>query len=84
MKVIIHYVLAILEGGLAGGLFYYAGQEKTQKRKVLMYVASALAFLLSLMDSLEAGREWKELRAAKAYDEDEEDYEDYEGEYDDE
>ena len=81
MKAIIHYVLAIVEGGLAGGLFYYAGQEKTQKRKILMYTASALAFLLSLLDSLEAGREWKAMRAAKAQEEPEEEYE---GEYEDE
>lgn len=81
MKAIIHYVLAILEGGLAGGLFYYAGQEKEKERKVLMYVASALAFVLSLLDSMEGGREWKAWREAKALEESDGEYE---GEYDDE
>ena len=65
MRAIIHYVLAILEGGLAGGFFYCAGQETQKKRKVLLYVCSALSFAISLLDSLEGGRLWKEAREAK-------------------
>lgn len=65
MGVIIHYVLAILEGGLAGGYFYYAGQEEKKERKALLYATSALWFLLSLLDSLEGGKEWKKRKEAK-------------------
>jgi len=66
MQAIIHYVLAILEGGLSGGFFYCAGQEKNTTRKFLLYLCSALSFTISLLDSFEGGRLWKESRKAKA------------------
>lgn len=65
MNVIIHYVLAILEGGLAGGYFYCAGQEEKKERKALLYVISALWFLSSLLESMVGAKEWKKRREAK-------------------
>lgn len=65
MSVVVHYVLAILEGGLAGGYFYYAGQEEKKERKVLLYATSALWFLSSLLESMIGGREWKKRRKTK-------------------
>lgn len=79
MRAVVHYLLAILEGGLSGALFYYAGQEKLKERKVLMYLLSAGWFLLSLTESFEGGREWKKSRSAKT-----ELINASEGEYDDE
>ena len=65
MKVAVHYVLSILEAGLSGAIFYEAGQEKCPKRKFILYLCSAVSFCLSLLDSLEGSRLWKEARDAK-------------------
>lgn len=62
MSAVIHCVLAILEGGLAGGYLYYAGREEKKERKALLYATSALWFLLSLLDAMEGGKEWKKRR----------------------
>ena len=65
MKIAVHYVLSILEAGLAGATFYEAGQEECPKRKFILYLCSAISFCLSLLDSLEGSRLWKEARAAR-------------------
>ncbi|MDE7262517.1 MAG: hypothetical protein K2N78_10750 [Oscillospiraceae bacterium] len=63
MNAVFHYVLAILEGGLAGGFFYCARQAK--ENKVLLHLVSALWFALSVLDALEGGRELRELKNAQ-------------------
>ena len=65
MKAAVHYVLSILEAGLAGATFYEAGQEECPRRKFVLYLCSSISFCLSLLDSLEAFRLWKEARAAR-------------------
>ncbi len=68
--VILSFVLAILEGGLSGAVFYYAGQEKDKKCKVLMYIASAVCFILSVLDGIEGARALKAARQKKSGGED--------------
>ena len=63
---ILSFVLSILEGGLSGAVFYYAGQEKDKKRKVLMYIASAAWFILSVLDGIEGARALKAAGREKA------------------
>lgn len=65
MKAAVHYVLSILEAGLAGAAFYEAGQEECPKRKFILYLCSAISFCLSLLDSLEGTRLVKKARAAR-------------------
>lgn len=65
-NVILSFVLAILEGGLSGAVFYYAGQEKDRKCRVLMYIASAACFLLSVLDGIEGAKALKALRQEKS------------------
>lgn len=62
MKVIFHYALAVLEGGLSGVCFYRAGRSEDKKYRAIMYTASALCFAASVIDSIVGGRE---LRNAK-------------------
>ncbi|MBD5155104.1 MAG: hypothetical protein HDT15_08590 [Oscillibacter sp.] len=64
--VILSFVLSILEGGLSGAIFYYAGQEKDKKCKVLMYIASAAWFILSVLDGVEGARALKAAGREKA------------------
>ena len=63
--VILSFVLSILEGGLSGAVFYYAGQEKDKKCKALMYIASAVWFILSVLDGIEGARALKAVRQEK-------------------
>lgn len=80
MKAVLYFLLAILEGALAGGYFCCAGQEKKKERKALLYVISALWFLSSLLSFIVGGSEWKKRGEAKAF----ELIEGEEGEYEDE
>ena len=81
MKIAVHYVLSILEAGLSGVIFYEAGQEKCPKRKFILYLCSSISFCLSLLDSFEGSRLWKEARAARKASAAEIDLDD-EGDYD--
>ena len=62
---IFHLVLAILEGGLSGAILYQAGQAEEKKHRLLLFVASAAWFVLSLTDSLQGVRSLRELLAQK-------------------
>ena len=80
MEIAVRYVLSILEAGLSGVIFGEAAEEENLKWKFVLYICGAIAFCLSLLDSFEASRQWKEIRAAKKaraieLDEDEGDYE---------
>ena len=60
MNAVFHYVMAILEGGLSGVLFYEAEKEAQKKRKILLLIASIGWFILSLTDSLQGGEALRE------------------------
>lgn len=64
LHVILSYVLAVLEGGIAGVCFYNAGKTKEPKRRALWYIVSAVWFVLSVLDSLAGSRALKEAREA--------------------
>lgn len=57
---IFRYVLSILEGFLAGACFWQAQQSEEKKHRVIMYIASALWFASSVLDSLTGGRALRE------------------------
>lgn len=57
---VLSYILAVLEGGLAGACCYQAGTETCRKRRALWYICGAGWFGLSLMDSLEGSKSLKE------------------------
>ncbi len=59
---IFHSVMAILECGLSGAIFYEAEKESRKKRKILLLIASAGWFILSLADSLQGGEALRALR----------------------
>ena len=59
---VFHYVMAILEGGLSGAIFYEAEKETRKKRKILLLIAGIGWFILSLTDSLQGGEALRELR----------------------
>lgn len=62
LDVILSFVLSILEGALSGVCFYRAGQTKEKKPKVLLYIASAAWFALSVLEGMEGARTLKEAR----------------------
>ncbi len=64
-KCIFHYVLAILEGGLSGAIFYQAEKETQKKRKILLLLTSIGWFILSLTDSWQGVHGIRALKAAK-------------------
>ena len=64
MNAVIHYVLAILEGGLAGATFYEARKAKGSS-KVFLHLASALFFVASLTDAMVGGNALKEAKTLK-------------------
>lgn len=62
LDVILSYVLSFLEGALSGVCFYRAGQEKEEQPKVLLYMASAVWFALSVLEGMEGTRALREAR----------------------
>ena len=58
-KGIFHLVMAILEGGLSGAIFYQAEKEEEKRRKILLLITSIGWFILSLADS------WQGIHALK-------------------
>ena len=59
---VFHFVMAILEGGLSGAIFYQAEKEEEKKRKILLLIASIGWFILSLTDSWQFTRALKEAK----------------------
>lgn len=62
---IFYYVMALLEGALSGVVFYEAEKTEHKQRKILLFVASAAWFLISLVDSLQGGLALRELLEEK-------------------
>lgn len=62
---IFHYVMAVLEGALSGVICYQAQKTEHKERKILLFVASAAWFLVSLADSLQGSLTLRELREEK-------------------
>lgn len=59
---IFHYMMAILEGGLSGAVFYEAEKETQKKRKILLLITSIGWFILSLADAFQGGQALREAR----------------------
>ena len=59
---IFHLVMAILEGGLSGAIFYQAEKEEGKERKILLLIASVGWFILSLTDSWQGVHALKEAK----------------------
>ena len=64
LDAVLSYVLAVLEGGIAGACFYRAGKTKETKRKAAWYIASTAWFVLSLLDSMTGSHKLREAREA--------------------
>lgn len=64
---IFHYVMAILEGGLSGAVFYEAEKETQKKRKILLLITSIGWFILSLTDAFQGGQALRQLREQKTF-----------------
>ena len=62
---VFHLVMAILEGGLSGAVFYQAEKEEEKKRKILLLIASIGWFILSLTDSCQGVRALKKAKTTE-------------------